>query len=300
MMNLLSKFNLSLSLRVKFNLVILAACAFGYLVAAVVLNGVFASNAREQVLQNARLMMAAANAIRKYTAEEIVPTTPMERDGKFVAQTVPAYAAQKNFKAVQAEFAGYTYREPALNPTNLSDRAQDWEADIIGHFRNDASSHELIVVRDSAIGATLNLAQPITIRNEACLTCHSTPAAAPAALTRTYGNANGFGWKMNETIGAQVLSVPMEIPLKLARSAYVTFMLILLAIFVIVFVVLNLLLHYLVIVPVKRVSAMADAVSMGQENVEAYIKPGNDEISSLSVSFNRMRESLKHAMDMIK
>jgi protein-histidine pros-kinase len=63
---------------------------------------------------------------------------------------------------------------------------------------------------------------------------------------------------------------------------------------------LNLLLHYLVIVPVKRVSAVADAVSLGEENVEAYVKPGKDEISSLSVSFNRMRESLKHAMEMIK
>jgi HAMP domain len=50
---------------------------------------------------------------------------------------------------------------------------------------------------------------------------------------------------------------------------------------------LNLLLHYLVIAPVKRVSAMADAVSLGTEHVEAYIKPGKDEISSLAVSFNR-------------
>jgi protein-histidine pros-kinase len=45
---------------------------------------------------------------------------------------------------------------------------------------------------------------------------------------------------------------------------------------------------------------MADAVSLGEENVEPYVKPGQDEISSLSVSFNRMRESLKHAMAMIK
>jgi protein-histidine pros-kinase len=59
-------------------------------------------------------------------------------------------------------------------------------------------------------------------------------------------------------------------------------------------------LHYLVITPVKRVSAMADAVSLGDENIAPYIKPGTDEISSLSVSFNRMRESLKHAMAMIK
>lgn len=54
------------------------------------------------------------------------------------------------------------------------------------------------------------------------------------------------------------------------------------------------------ITPVKRVSAMADAVSLGNENVEPYLKPSNHEISSLSVSFNRMRESLKHAMTTIR
>ena len=59
-------------------------------------------------------------------------------------------------------------------------------------------------------------------------------------------------------------------------------------------------LHYLVLQPVKRLSATADKVSLGEEEVEPYIIPGKDEISSLSVSFNRMRESLKHAMDMIK
>jgi len=59
------------------------------------------------------------------------------------------------------------------------------------------------------------------------------------------------------------------------------------------------LLHYLVIAPVKRVSAMADAVSLGEENVETYVRAGKDEIASLSRSFNRMRESLKHAMAMM-
>jgi protein-histidine pros-kinase len=290
----------TMSLRIKFNLVILAAMALGFLIAAVVLDRVFISNARDQVLQNARIMMTAANAIRNYTADELQPLLPMEHDGKFVPETVPAYAAQKNFKDVQAAFANYTYREPALNPTNLTDRAQDWEADIIGLFRNDSSKDELVIDRDTPVGPTLNLARPITIKDEACLTCHSAPSAAPAVLTKTYGTVNGFGWKLNETIGAQILSVPMAIPFQLAHNAYVTFLIILLAVFAIVFVVLNLLLHYLVIVPVKRVSAMADAVSLGDESAEVYVKPGTDEISSLSVSFNRMRESLKHAMDMIK
>jgi HAMP domain-containing protein len=157
-----------------------------------------------------------------------------------------------------------------------------------------------VVERDTPIGPTLNLARPISIRDEACLSCHSTPYASPTALTRTYGTVNGFGWKPNETIGAQIVSLPMAVPLKFARDAYVTFLIILVAIFAIAFVVLNLLLHYLVIAPVKRVSAMADAISLGGEHVEAHIKPGKDEISSLPVSFNRMRESLKHAMEMIK
>jgi protein-histidine pros-kinase len=289
-----------MGLRAKFNLVILAAFAVGFLIAAFVLDRVFVANARDQILQNARIMMTAVNAIRNYTDQDLGPLLPKEVDGKFVPENVPAFAAQTNFKAVQAAFAGYTYREPALNPTNLSDRAQDWEADIIGLFRNEAARQELVVERDTPVGPTLNLARPVTIGDEACLTCHSTPAAAPAALTRSYGAANGFGWKLHETIGAQILSVPMAVPLKLARDAYFTFMGILVAIFVIIFVILNLLLHYLVLVPVKRVSKAADAVSMGEEDIEVYVKPGKDEISSLSVSFNRMQESLKHAMQMIK
>ena len=73
-----------------------------------------------------------------------------------------------------------------------------------------------------------------------------------------------------------------------------------LAVFAVVLVTLNLLLHYLVIRPVKRVSVMANAVSLGEADVETYVKPGKDEISSLSVSFDRMRQSLDHAMQMLK
>jgi methyl-accepting chemotaxis protein len=289
-----------MGLRAKFNLVILAAFAVGFLVAAIVLYRVVDDNARNQVLQNARIMMTAANAIRSYTTNDLDPLLPQERDGRFVAETVPAYAAQKNFKQLQDAFAGYAYREAALNPTNLVDRAHDWEADIIRMFRDEPARTELVTVRDTPTGPLLHLARPITVRTEGCLTCHSTSYDAPQALTRTYGTTNGFGWKLNETIGAQILSVPMALPLKVARDAFVTFLIILVLVFAVVFVVLNLLLHYLVVAPVKRVSAMAEAVSLGEENVESYVKPGKDEISTLSVAFNRMRESLKHAMDMLK
>jgi hypothetical protein len=168
-----------MGLRLKFNLAILAALTAGFLVASIVLNRVYFDNAREEILRNARIMMAAANAIRTYTVEELVPLLPSERDGKFVAASVPAYAAQKNFSKVQANFPGFSYREPALNPTNLSDRAQDWEADIINTFRNDAAKADLVVERQTATGPTLHLARPLVVRDQACLACHNTSYDAP-------------------------------------------------------------------------------------------------------------------------
>jgi protein-histidine pros-kinase len=289
-----------MGLRTKFNLVILAAFCVGFIVAAAVLYRVVNENAREQVLQSARIMMSGANAIRNYTATNLAPILPAEHDGKFVAETVPAFAAQKNFKQLQNSFPGYSYREAALNPTNLVDRAYDWEADIIRTFRDEPARQEIVIERDTPTGPLLNLARPIKVLTNACLTCHSTAEAAPPALTRTYGTVNGFGWKLDEIIGAQILSVPMALPFKVARDAYVASLIILAVVFAVVFAVVNLLMHFLVVAPIKRVSATADAVSMGGEDVEPYVKPGKDEISSLSVSFNRMRESLKHAMEMIK
>ena len=144
-----------MGLRTKFNLALLAAIAIGMLVGAVAFRYVSVKNARAQILENASIMMTAANAIRTYTARDLVPLLPREHDGKFVPETVPAYAAQKNFKEVQAALAGFSYREPALNPTNLSNRAQDWEADIINLFRNDPSRREVVTERDTPVGPTL-------------------------------------------------------------------------------------------------------------------------------------------------
>ena len=186
-----------MGLRAKFNLVFLAAFAVGFVIAALVLRWVAINNARAQVLDNARIMMTAANAIRGYTANELDPLLPMEHDGKFVAETVPAYAALKNLKDLQSAFPGFSYREAALNPTNLVNRARDWETDIIRVFREEPGRQELVTERDAPTGPLLHLSRPIVVHTEACLTSHGTAAAAPAALTRSYGSANGFGWKLN-------------------------------------------------------------------------------------------------------
>jgi hypothetical protein len=49
---------------------------------------------------------------------------------------------------------------------------------------------------------------PIRVKSASCLECHSTPAAAPAGMLERYGTANGFGWRMDEVVGSQIVYVP--------------------------------------------------------------------------------------------
>jgi protein-histidine pros-kinase len=115
-----------------------------------------------------------------------------------------------------------------------------------------------------------------------------------------YGPNNGFGWKLNEIVGAQVISVPMAVPLARANQIFKTFMLSLLGVFVVVFVALNVMVHLFVTRRIKQLAFVADEVSMGKFEAQEFEVKGNDEISGLGRSFNRMRTSLASALKMLE
>ena len=91
----------------------------------------------------------------------------------------------------------------------------------------------------------------------------------------------------------------MSVPLENAGQAFRTFMASLAAVFAAVFVVLNLMLSWLIIQPVSRMSAAADKVSTGDFDQPEFPENGRDEVAVLASSFNRMRRSLEKAMQMI-
>jgi protein-histidine pros-kinase len=288
-----------MGIKAKFNLVMLVAFLIGLALAAALAYRQVQDNARREVVQNAMLMMVEASAIRTYTAREIGPLLAAQSAQHFLPHTVPAFAAQINFRQLQHEYPDYSYREAALNPTNPGDRAQPWEADIIERFRNDPSLHELVTERDTVTGPILSLSRPLKVGVRQCLTCHGTPAAAPASMLDLYGRDNGFGWHLGEVIGAQVVSVPERVPLARADHMFLIFMSGLLAVFLVVLVLLNLLLHFVIVRPVRRISQMATEVSLGNMRARELMVRGHDEIASLAASFNRMRRSLANALNML-
>ena len=289
-----------MKLTLKFNLVLAGVLLAGFAITALVSYQILQQNARREVIERAGLMMEAALAVRGYTIEEIVPLLRLQMKRDFLPQTIPAYAATQSFNKLREAHKEYSYKEATLNPTNPRDRAVDWETDIIQQFRNDGSRHEIIGVRDTPTGASLYMARPIQIKNPPCLVCHSTVEAAPKTMLARYGNANGFGWKLNEIVGAQIMSVPMEVPVAQARHAFLAFMGSLAIVFAAIVIVLNVMLRVLILQPVTRMAAIADDVSRGKMDAPEFDERGRDEIGVLAASFNRMRRSLQKAMQMIE
>jgi len=284
----------------KFNLVLVGIFVLGFLIAGFISYQALQANAREEILQNARLMMESALSARNYTITQVKPLLDTQMKYQFLPQTVPAYAATEQFNELRKKHPDYAYKEATLNPTNPRNRASDWEADVVNVFRNTSATSEIIGERDTPTGRSLYLSRPIQIKSAACLTCHSTVDAAPKTMLDLYGNANGFGWKMEEVIGAQIVSVPMTVPIERANKTFKTFMGSLALVFVAIFVLLNLMLYTMVIRRVTRLAGIADQVSLGNMEAGEFKTHSRDEIGVLTEAMGRMKASLVQAMKMLE
>ena len=287
-----------MGLRLKFNLVMLVVFVVGLAVTGYVSYELLHRNAREEVLRNAGVMMEAALSMRHYTVSKVRAALPVDPD-KFLPESVPAFAATEIMAQLRTKYPDYAYKEAALNPTNPRDRAVEWETDIVNAFRGDTARTEIFGMRDTPTGRSLYLARPFQIKDPNCLACHTTADMAPPAMVKIYGPSNGFGWKLNEVIGAQIVSVPMDLPIRNANRAFVTFMGSLAAVFVVLFVILNVMLSLLIVRPITRLSAAAERISKGKLDDVEFPAGGRDEVSQLGQAFNRMRRSLEKAISLI-
>ena len=280
-----------MKLTTKINLILAAAFVVGLSLVGANSYLLTENNALRQVTDQAELIMQKAIAVRSYTINEISPLLSAA-DGEFHPQAVPAYSATQTARLVAETRPDYSYREAVLNPTNPRDRATPIEEKIINRFIADPGLTRLVGSEVINGVESLYISYPIRISNPACLSCHSTPEAAPAAMIDKYGDQGGFGWKLNEVVGTQIVVVPYTLPARLAQKTFVSFLVSMATIFLILLLVINITLRKLVLKPVMRITHYAEQVSEGNLR-DAEIKvTGNDEIAEMSRAFNRMRRSV--------
>lgn len=239
--------------------------------------------------------LSTATAIRAYTDSHIGPALRQLAPNQFHEETVPAFAAQAVYRTVQQSYPGYTYSEPALNPTNPNDRPTPLEVELLKQFRANPDLKELQGVRDDAGGAVYYLARPIKAAAE-CLVCHDTPQRAPAAMVAKYGPSNGFGWKLNETVAMQSLTVPAAEELKDTGEIAMILGGGLLLLFVGTYFALTLSIDSLVVRPLRSLAAAAEAASMASQAGVKLPSAGAEEIRTIAAAIERLRTSLAKSL----
>jgi len=284
----------------KFNLVLIVVFGLGMYLISHYAYTFLMNEARQQVLDQAQLMAASAAATKDYTVDQVSPIlekTP-KHSSDFLAQTIPFYAVNSTFKNLRTTYPDYVLREAALNPSNLDDRATEWEVDLIDYFRDHPSEPQHVGERSTPTGPMLYVAAPV-VAASGCLQCHSEPSIAPKAMIHHYGSEHGFGWKPNEIVGAQIVSVPMSVPIAMANRGFRDLLYGLGAIFLLTIVLIDIAMYFIVIRPLRRVSRNADIISKGEIDLPPLEIKGKDEISEVTASFNRMHTSLIKAFEML-
>lgn len=287
----------NLNLGQKFTVMLLVVFLGGILTSGIALSRLLNYSAQAELTTKGLMLMETMNSVREYTNVQVKPELVDRLESEFLPETIPAYSAREVFESLRNNdaYGDFFYKEATLNPTNLRDQADDFETEIVESFRRDATRLEVNGFRKVAGGDLFYIARPIQIKQESCLVCHSTVEAAPQSLLDRYGPDHGFGWELNEIVGAQMISVPAAKVLGNARQSLLLILVIFVIAFAIAILLVNLWLKRYVVRPLKRMAATAEAVSMGDTAAE-FTQKSNDEVGKLTESFNRMRLSLQMAM----
>jgi methyl-accepting chemotaxis protein len=290
------------NLGTKLNLILV-----GILISTIVACGVFLSyvlkiKTEREVADKAFLIIETMNSVRSYTNSQVKPelAARLATESNFIPETVPAYSAREVFEGLrqQAEYENFFYKEATLNPTNLRDKADEFETEITEQFRQDKQLKELTGFRLSNGENLYYIARPLAIKKTSCLECHSTPEKAPANLINTYGKEHGFGWKLDEIVASQIVSVPAGQVYSAARRLQLLVIGIFAVFFIIAIALTNLFLNQSIIQPIKHMAALATKISTGELDLQ-FQHDNKDEIGSLATSLNRMILSLQMAINMI-
>jgi len=285
---------------------IIASCfVFGICTAGYISYRLEARQAREEVKQKADMVLETAMAVRAYTSEEVaVALQAMDDKGNFHAAQVPSFAAQSAMRRLAQKLPEYQYRESSLNPTNLNDRATDWEVGLLRAFQADPQRTELSGELGAGQDRQYYVARPIRMGSPACLYCHSTPEAAPKAMVARYGAGNGFGWRMGDVVGLQLVRVSTAPAEAKAFNSVVVTIGSITSVFVLAAAVMLLLLRRHVTSPLEALTRVALATSLDkpldklQEDIP--LPPGHGQFEELQRAIQRLKASMDHALRLIE
>ena len=261
-----------LKLGTQFTLLLTLVFLIGIILSGLILWKTVHHQAEEDVSTKAEILTQTMNSVRSYTSNHIKPRLEnrLATEAEFIREVVPAFSAREVFEQFRdrPEYHSFFYKEATLNPTNVRDRADEFETNIVEQFRRQPKLNQVSGYRTNQRENLFYIARPLAVEQSSCLQCHSNPSLAPKSLLNTYGDKNGFGWHLREVVAAQIVYVPADEVFAQGRRNMAVMMGIFSSIFAIAVLLLNGLLKQRVIHPIKQLTAIARKVSTGTMTVQ--------------------------------
>lgn len=286
----------------KLNLILLVVVLSILLLNSLFLSIILQKNVEQEIASKALVLIETMKSVRDYTRLQISPelTNVMNEENRFFPQTVPGYSAREVFDNLrkQPQYSEFFYKEATINPTNLRDKADSFEAQLVEEFRNNPNLKQKTGFRQFSGGDIFYVSRPLAVTEQSCLQCHSTPAAAPKSQITVYGDENGFGWKLNEIVGAQVVSVPASNVLMEAQKLKFNVIGLLSLGFLAAIVAINVFLKQSIVKPLTQMAQWAKQASTGNATA-SFEHQSQDEIGILAASLKRLKVSVDMALNML-
>lgn len=293
----------NLKLGAKLNLILVLIFISTVISCGSILSNLLEHKVEQEIAEEAFFAIETMNAVRNYTSNQVSPELSyrLKTEIAFLPETVPAYSAREVFETLRENpnYQDFYYKEATLNPTNLRDKADDFEASLVQQFRQDRNLKELVGFRTIKTQDFYYVARPLAVEKASCLQCHSVPENAPQSLINTYGDRNGFNWQLNEIVAAQMVSIPANKVSVTAGRLQLSIISIISLFLIIAIAAINFFMRFSIIQPLQKMSRLSTKVSKGSLEGD-FIHNSNDEIGVLAKALNRMKVSLQMAMQMIE
>ena len=262
------------------------------------------SNIENFTRQQLSLSLNFDLGIREYIAEKVRPITiGLVPEGKFMPETMStSYVARNIFEKVRRTFPNYIIKFSSDNPRNPVNQAGPEELKMIKYFNDNPD--EKIWTGEIIMGGRQYYANFSAMRMEkTCLRCHGDPADAPAELIERYGSKASFHLPLGRIVGLDTIAIPSDVVTQKLWGETVKNLGVLGIGIILLSISLVFIFKFLITDRLSKITEHfihAEGLEDGVVEIGTIEIGGNDEIATLTSSFNKLANRLNDSYIKIK
>lgn len=243
------------------------------------------------LLEESRVLVTEMDAVWEFVSinQDAINHT---FDGTYEYKGLHCAIAGKSVAAFFSQNSDYTIRFTNINPRNIHNRPDDYEARALTQFADDPNTTEFYSFEDHDGASTFRYVSAMKV-SEHCIECHGQPAGEidPTGYAKE-------GWETGDLAGAVSVVVPTDVTFANMRAAVVNNVLFFLGIMLCMAVIIYFVLTRLITRPLESLqhsfAAMSDGSPSASPTRPDAIAPrySSREIDELFAQFDAMATSL--------